>query len=110
MPSPSRLLLLLLATAVCQNLNAQPPDFGRREGDRGGFGRDRSRDRSDDRGREGGFSRGGFEGGPPGSFGSGPPMGFGGPPDPGRFFGFIDRNQDGVIDAEEYNRLPPPVA
>lgn len=128
MPSPSQLFMLFLAAAVCQVAAAQPPDFGRGggdRGDRGGFGRDRGGSRGEDRGRDGGSSRGGFSGGapdgfggppggfgggPPGGFGGGPPGGFGGgAPDPSRFFGFMDRNQDGKIDAEEYNRLPSPL-
>lgn len=127
MSAPSHLFKFFLAVAVCQASAAQPPDFGRGgedRGDRGGFGRDRG-SRGDDRGRDGGSFRGfgsggpgsfgggppgGFGGGPPGGFGGGPPGGFGGgAPDPGRFFGFMDRNQDGNIDSEEFERLPPPL-
>lgn len=138
MSAPSHLFTLFLAAAACQVAAAQPPDFGRGgedrgdRGDRGGFGRDRG-SRGDDRGRDSGSFRsfgsggpgsfgggppggfgsgppGGFGGGPPGGFGGGPPGGFGGgAPDPGRFFGFMDRNQDGNIDAEEFERLPPPL-
>ncbi len=104
--------------------------FGR---DRGSRGDDRGRDGGSFRGfgsggpgsfgggPPGGFGGGppsGFGGGPPGGFGGGPTSGFGGgppggfgggAPDPGRFFGFMDRNQDGNIDADEFERLPSPL-
>lgn len=110
----------LVASAI-----AQTPDFGRGGDERERGGRERRGGRE-----EGGSERGEFRGGrggpgggfggPGGGFGGPPGGGFGGPggggfggpggaPDPGRFFGFFDRNGDGTIDPEELLRLPAPL-
>lgn len=104
-------LLLVIGGLMVADSTPVSAQFGRGDrggdegGDRGGRGDRGDRgDRGGDRGDSGRSRFGG--GGPPGGFGGGPPGGFGGGPpgggfDPSSFLDRLDRNGNGMIDADE---------